>query len=147
MVNDLGYYSSTMNLGLLEEMRVMAFAIMFMELIFDIIVILFVSISILLIYSLLTISIEQKSFEIGVMRMVGLSNHGLIFMVLLQAFMFVVPAIIIGFIASYPLLSLVNYFMKASSLDIQNLAPPASAIIEALMIGIIVPAISSILPI
>ena len=81
------------------------------------------------------------------MRMVGLSKHGLIFMVLLQAFMFVVPAIIIGFILSYPMLSLVNYLMQASSLDIQNLTPPPSAIVEALLIGIIVPVISSILPI
>ena len=44
-----------------------------MGLIFDIIILLFVIISVLLIYSLLMISVETKTFEIGVMRMVGLA--------------------------------------------------------------------------
>lgn len=56
---------------------------MFLGLIFDIIILLFIIISILLIYSLLMISVETKSFEIGVQRMIGLSSKGLIFMVLL----------------------------------------------------------------
>ena len=56
---------------------------MFMGLIFDIIILLFVVISILLIYSLLMISIETKTFEIGVMRMVGLSKPGIILMILI----------------------------------------------------------------
>lgn len=46
---------------------------MFIGLIFDVIVILFVIFSILLIYSLLLISVETKTLEIGIMRMVGLS--------------------------------------------------------------------------
>jgi len=46
---------------------------MFIGLIFDVIVILFVIVAILLIYSLLLISVETKTFEIGIMRMVGLS--------------------------------------------------------------------------
>ena len=78
-----------------------------MGLIFDIIVLLFVIISVLLIYSLLMISIETKTFEIGVMRMVGLSKPGLILMILIQALMFVLPAIVIGFIFSFPALSLI----------------------------------------
>ena len=46
---------------------------MFIGLIFDVIIILFVIISILLIYSLLLISVETKTLDIGIMRMVGLS--------------------------------------------------------------------------
>lgn len=56
--------------------------VVFLGLIFDLIVMLLVIISILLIYSLLLINIETKSFEIGVQRMVGLSKSGLIAMVL-----------------------------------------------------------------
>lgn len=54
-----------------------------MGLIFDIIILLFVIIAMLLIYSLLMISIESKTFEIGVMRMVGLSKGGIIMMVII----------------------------------------------------------------
>jgi len=43
-------------------------------LIFNIVVILFIVISVLLIYSLLMISVETKSFENGVLRLVGLSK-------------------------------------------------------------------------
>ena len=46
---------------------------MFIGLIFDVIIILFVIFSILLIYSLLLISVETKTLDIGIMRMVGLS--------------------------------------------------------------------------
>jgi hypothetical protein len=55
---------------------------MFIGLIFDIILILFIVVSILLIYSLLMISVETKTFEFGVMRMVGLSERGFITMIL-----------------------------------------------------------------
>lgn len=58
-------------------------AILFLGLIFDLVIILFVSLSVLLIYSLLLISVESKTFEFGVMRMVGLSQSGLIHMIML----------------------------------------------------------------
>jgi len=41
------------------------------------------SLSVLLIYSLLMLSVESKSFEFGVMRMVGLSKDNIIILVIL----------------------------------------------------------------
>ena len=79
-------------------------AVMFLGLIFDIIILLFVILSILLIYSLLTISVETKTFEFGVMRMTGLSKTGIINMIVLQGFMFVLPSLIAGFVFSVPCL-------------------------------------------
>lgn len=72
-----------MDLDVLEEMELFSTAILFLGLIFDIIILLFVFLSVLLIYSLLMISVESKTFEFGVMRMVGLSKSGLIYMILL----------------------------------------------------------------
>ena len=46
---------------------------MFIGLIFDVLLIIFVVVAILLVYSLLLISVETKSFEFGVMRLVGLT--------------------------------------------------------------------------
>jgi ABC-type antimicrobial peptide transport system permease subunit len=54
-----------------------------MGLIFDIIILLFVIIAILLIYSLLMISVETKTLEMGIIRMVGLSKLGITVMVLI----------------------------------------------------------------
>ena len=58
------------------------YAVMFIGLIFDILLIIFVVVAILLIYSLLLISVETKTFEIGVMRLVGLTKLGFVGMIL-----------------------------------------------------------------
>ena len=75
MINSLGFYSMDIYLDLLTEMNAYQYAVMFIGLIFGVLTILFVIISILLIYSLLLISVETKTFEIGVMRLLGLSLH------------------------------------------------------------------------
>lgn len=79
-------------------------ALLVLGLVFNIIMILFIIISVLLIFSLLMNSVEQKSFENGIMRLVGLSKYGYVFMIVTQAVMFVVPSIIAGYLASIPLL-------------------------------------------
>ena len=71
-------------------------------LIFDILLIIFVTVSILLIYSLLMITTETKTFEFGVMRLVGLSKTGFVTMIMIQAVFFVIPSIIIAYICSIP---------------------------------------------
>lgn len=54
-------------------MQLLSLGSLNLGLIFSIIVILFTVVSVLLIYSLLMISVETKSFENGVLRLVGLS--------------------------------------------------------------------------
>lgn len=103
----LGYYPIIMKLDVLTEMKGYAQAVMFMGLIFDIIILLFVIIAILLIYSLLMISVETKTFEMGVIRMVGLSKQGITAMVFLQGLYFVLPAIILGFVLCSPVLKVI----------------------------------------
>lgn len=75
---------------------------MFIGLIFDVLLFIFVVVACLLIYSLLLISVETKSFEIGVMRLVGLTKAGFIGLVLTQAGMFVLPSVVMGFVLSVP---------------------------------------------
>lgn len=89
-----------MEMDLLNFLQKMAQATMFLGLIFDVVTFLFVVLSILLIYSLLMISVESKAFEFGVLRMQGLSKSGIVALVLTQAFMFVIPSIIVGFVMS-----------------------------------------------
>jgi ABC-type antimicrobial peptide transport system permease subunit len=55
------------------------------------------------------ITIETKSFEMGVMRMVGLKKSHLITGILIQSFLFVGPAILLGFLTSLPILKTVHY--------------------------------------
>ena len=83
MIDALGFFPVEMELDLLSQMQIYSQAIMFLGLIFNVIIILFIVLSILLIYSLLMISVESKTFEFGVMRMVGLSKSGIINMIIL----------------------------------------------------------------
>lgn len=88
-------------------------------LVFGIVVILFIVISILLIYSLLMISVETKNFETAVLRVLGVSKLDCIFMILIQSFFFVLPSIICAYITSIPVLSYIYTFMfKDDSISI-----------------------------
>jgi hypothetical protein len=100
LVTDLGFFPESVNCVILKELQTLSLALVFLGLIFSIVAILFVILSILLIYSLLMVTVEEKSFEIGIYRMVGLNKFGLVSMVLLKAFFFVIPAVIAGFLVS-----------------------------------------------
>lgn len=58
---------------LLLEMSVLSYGVLLLGIVFDVVIILFVTISVLLIYSILMVSVEAKNFENGVLRMVGIS--------------------------------------------------------------------------
>ena len=144
----LGYYPVSTTLPILEEMVVYSQATLFLGLIFDIILLLFVIISVLLIYSLLMISVETKTFQIGVIRMVGLSKSGIITMVLIQSLMFVIPAVISAFILCFPLIRLIYSFLFTKDMGVTEVpAPDGFAILQAIVIGIVIPLLASIIPI
>lgn len=77
--------------------------------VFDVVIILFITISVLLIYSLLMSSVEAKTFENGVLRMVGTSNFDSITVILFQSLIFVVPSLILAYILSL----IINYLIYA----------------------------------
>lgn len=135
-------------MDVLSEMSNLSQGVLFLGLIFDIIILLFVIIAILLIYSLLMISIESKSFEIGVMRMVGLSKGGIIMMIFVQAAVFVLPAIIFGLILSAPALKGLYAYMFSDDVNLKkDYMPNKYAVLQALFLGFVIPFASSILPI
>ena len=121
---------------------------MFIGLIFDVLLLIFVIVACLLIYSLLLISVETKTFEIGVMRLVGLTKGGFIGMILTQALMFVLPSIILGFALAIPSIYYINMMIYPDDVNSnESLFPAWGATIQALAIGTFIPTISSIIPI
>ena len=59
------------------------FSILLFNLVFRIVITIFIIISILLVYSLLMIGIDGKTLETGILRMVGISKIGLTLMIFL----------------------------------------------------------------
>lgn len=137
-----------MQMDVLKQMEIFSQAILFLGLIFDIIILLFIILSILLIYSLLMISVETKTFEFGVMRMVGLSKPGIISMIILQSFLFVIPSVTFGFMVSIPSLGVLYNALFTDDMGVSNNPLPSNfAILQAIIVGVIIPLMSSIAPI
>ena len=103
--------------------------------------------SIVLLYSLLLVSVETKTYEMGIMRMLGMNKIGIILMILVQAFSFVVPGIILGLIGSIPFLMIARSEIKNAIGAEISINPTANAVIYAISIGIVIPLVSSYYPI
>jgi hypothetical protein len=69
----------------LEELFNIRFASSFLGLVLNMVILLLVGISIMLIYSLFVISVEARTFELGIFRMVGLTRSGLVQMLLVRS--------------------------------------------------------------
>ena len=78
----LGFYQILSRPELLAGLEYYNTIVMFIGLIFNVLLIVFVIVAILLVFSLLLIAVETKAFEFGVMRLVGLTRNGFIAMIL-----------------------------------------------------------------
>jgi ABC-type antimicrobial peptide transport system permease subunit len=80
--------------------------------------------------------------------MVGLSKFGIINMILLQSFMFVIPSVFVGFILSFPSLAVLYDKLFDADMGVDRTPVPSSfAIVQAIIVGLVIPLLSSIVPI
>jgi ABC-type antimicrobial peptide transport system permease subunit len=107
IVTKFGFYQAYVILPLLDQMEDLQMAVVMLGCVFNVVLILMCAISTLLIYSLLMVSVEQKTFDNGVLRMVGTSKTDCILLVGIQTLSFVVPSLIL----SYCIAILCNYFL------------------------------------
>ena len=120
---------------------------LFLGLILNIITFILLFLSILLIYSLLMVSIETRTFEMGILRMIGMTRGGVVQLLIIQAFCYAIPAWIIGIFAAQIGGMIADiYFNNLTGIPLDaNLT--LNAFIIATLLGFIIPIISSILPI
>jgi len=143
----LGLNQLSNSVPLLDAMQINTYAVMFLGLILNIMTILLTAISILLIYSLLLISVESRTFELGVLRMVGLNRSGLIQMLLVHALMFAIPAWISGLLVSQGFFIVVTRVLyRLSDVQISPILTGTSLAVSSVL-GLGIPLVSSIFPI
>lgn len=145
--DSLGYFPVNIDAFILQDFKLMEIAITFLQLIFNLVMLLLFSISVLLVYSLLMFSIESKSFDLGVMRMVGLAKHNIILLIVTQSFMFVVPSIICGFSVSLLILQVAKHYAETVLHIDFEAVPGMGSICQALLLSTLIPVVSSIMPI
>ena len=83
---------------------------MFLGIILSMIIVILFLLSVILLYTLLLITVETKTYDLGVLRVLGFNKLGVILLVITQALSYVIPAIIAGLTLSFPLLVVKYYF-------------------------------------
>ena len=148
VVEKFGFYTVNTGMPLLDNMEDLSQAILFIGLIFSVVNIIFIILSSLLIYSLLMITVETKDFENGILRLVGVSKLSYSGMILYQAVLFVVPSIFFGFAFSPLGLWLIYSQMFTEDMGFTpTYAPDGWSSVQALLIGLLIPFLSAIVPI
>ena len=97
----LGYYPIQVTSGILDKLHTLEMGILVVSMIFSITKVVFSVIAILIIYSLLMVSIESKNFEMAVIRMVGFRQSGIIMLIMVQSFFYVLPALFCSMATCY----------------------------------------------
>eukprot|EP01080_Neovahlkampfia_damariscottae_P000311 gene311-6725_t len=143
----LGFNQINSEFKILEYLYRNRFTSLFVGLIVNIIITVLSGLSIILIYSLLLINVETRTFELGVMRMLGMTKFGIISIVLLQSFSYSLPGLIIGLIFGQLSYFLVNFILVSYlQINLGNFLSYESIILSSIL-GFLIPIFSSILPI
>jgi len=115
--------------------------------IFNLVKTLLMVVCVLIIFSLLMLSIDSKAFETAVIQTLGLQKRGVIALVIFQSFAYVIPAVTLAFLCSVAVLHYAaDFFMEFYSIKIDRF-PSLESGLQALTIGVVIPLISSILPV
>lgn len=103
---------------------------------------------IILIYSILISNVEEKTYEYGMIRALGLEKSSLVQVILIYSLYFAIPGIIVGMILAYLVSILVNYiFQIIAALPTLNLLMYWVAVVLPIALGLIIPIAANVIPI
>lgn len=132
---------------LLEEVEPLKMFSMFLDLILSVVLTVLFVLSFMLIYSLLTISVETRTFELGVHRMTGIKRRGIIEMLCVQAFSYSIPGVIVGLvIAQIATSAVMRIFENSLGVPLPS-GLTSTSLIVAIILGLLLPLVASVFPI
>eukprot|EP01064_Diplonema_japonicum_P037734 TRINITY_DN893_c0_g1_i1.p1 TRINITY_DN893_c0_g1~~TRINITY_DN893_c0_g1_i1.p1 ORF type:complete len:1078 (+),score=231.55 TRINITY_DN893_c0_g1_i1:88-3321(+) len=143
----IGFNQVTAEAGVLEFMRTVRFFTLFLGLIISLVIVVLIALAIVLIYSLLMINVETRTFELGVLRMVGMQRSDLVQLVLTQAFLYALPAWALGLSIAFAIWLVLRSLMTSLLLVSLPVNLDAFAVGMATLVGLVMPLIASIAPI
>ncbi|KAL4504054.1 hypothetical protein ABPG72_022684 [Tetrahymena utriculariae] len=147
VIRVLGVYPVSIELPILKLFHQLKYAQMFLSVVTNMIILLFSSLSIMMLYNLLLVSVETKTYELGVLRIIGLNKVGVVIMILSQSLSFVIPGVIIGIFLASQILAIASVKAKEIiGLEINN-SPSINSYALCLFLGLFIPIASSIIPI
>ncbi|GAM17947.1 hypothetical protein SAMD00019534_011220 [Acytostelium subglobosum LB1] len=143
----IGFNDLDAELPVMSELSNNRYVSLFLGLILNVIIFILLFLSILLIYSLLMIDVETRTFEMGVMRMIGTTRSGIIQLMLCKAFSYSLPSWVLGLVLAQVFGFVVSaWFSSLTGVPIPPKLTP-TAILLATGLGILIPVAAAIFPI
>ena len=105
-----------------------------------------VLLSIVLIYSLMNSNLQEKKFEFGMLRTLGIKKNDLIILICLQSLFFAVPGVILGFAFAYAIFATIGFVVSNSALLEISYHFPGLAIGLGVGMGLLIPFVANIIP-
>lgn len=103
--------------------------------------------SVMLIYSLMLADVEEKTYEFGMLRALGLEHQSLLMYLLAYGMSFAVPGVVIGLLVAYFVNNCTAYFIATyTGLDIEFALNPWAAFL-GIIVGVIMPLLAIYVPI
>jgi len=139
----LGFHTVYTYLPVLSSLRTTRFFSLFLGMIVNVIIVVLLFLALLCLTALLTISVDTRVREGGILRMIGMPSRGLGALLVVQALSYAVPALVAGFIFGQIGLSALSYwFSGVASVPISATLTP-DAIGVTLLLGVLGPLIAS----
>ncbi|KND05187.1 uncharacterized protein SPPG_08881 [Spizellomyces punctatus DAOM BR117] len=110
------------------------------------VIIVLLALAILLIFSLLLTDVEDKTFEYGMLRSLGMRQRNLINLLFFQSLYFSVPAILIGLLVSYVAFIPISYGLSQFANIPLDASLSTASISLGVCAGILLPLLGMILP-
>ena len=106
-----------------------------------------VILSAMLIYSLMVSDIDERTYEMAMLRALGLRSSSIIMLILIQSLIFGIPGVTIGLFVSALLNVGVRYFIFTYTVSYTSYFLSTFAVIFGVGIGILMPILSNLLTI
>ena len=120
------------------------FISLFLNQIFISVIGVLVILAIMLIYSLLLSDVEEKTFEYGMLRTLGMPKVVLILLLCIQALYFAAPGIVLGFLICFILYVPIEYALSSFVIITMDASIHGPAIGLGLALGLILPFIGMV---
>lgn len=149
IINDLGVdYPVTITLPIVTALSATTFISLFLDQIFIGVVAMIAVLGIILIYTILIGKVEEKTYEYGMLRALGLPQNSLIQVILAQSMFFAVPGVIIGMILAWLIGILVNFIILTyAKLPTLSVLLGTYASFVPILLGFFIPILANIIPI
>jgi len=102
---------------------------------------------VLLVYSLMSGNVEERTYEFGMMRSLGFKKNNLIMLIIFQGFIFAIPGLILGLMSSYTVNNFIAYLFNDYTALVMPFFLSKFNLIFGIAVGISIPLVSSYFPI